>query len=65
MPKKLKKNKKEIVNDGIFLKFWILSISILFEKKKTILLQNFLINSWIHTIKQYKNIKNFLKTIDK
>ena len=31
---KMKKNKKEIVNDGILLKFWISNISI-FLKKKT------------------------------
>jgi len=32
--KNAKKNKKEIVNDGILLKFWISNISIFFGKKK-------------------------------
>jgi len=30
---KMLKNKIEIVNNGIFLKFWISNISIFFEKK--------------------------------
>jgi len=57
------KNKNELVNDGIFLKFWISNISIFFEKK-TIVLQNFLIKSRIHTIKEHKILKLF-KTIDR
>jgi len=32
MPKMLK-NEKEIVNDGILLKFWISNISMFYEKK--------------------------------
>jgi len=36
MPKMLK-NKTEIVNDGIFLKFWISNISTFFEKKNIVL----------------------------
>jgi len=51
------KNKKEIVNDGIWLKLCISNISTFFERK-TIVLQNFLIKSRIHTIKQTKNVKN-------
>jgi len=35
------KNKKEIVNDENLLKFLISNISIFFEEKKTIVLQNF------------------------
>jgi len=58
------KNKKETVNDGILLKFWISNISIFFEKKP-IVLQNFLIKFRIHSIKQHKKVKNFLKTIDR
>jgi len=38
MSKNAKKNKKEIVNDGILVKFWISNISYL--KKKTIVLHN-------------------------
>jgi len=34
MPKMIK-NKKEIVNDGIFLKLWISYISIFLENKKS------------------------------
>jgi len=55
-----KKIKKEMVNDEIYEEFWISNISIFF-KKKTIVLQNFLIKSGIYTIKQHKNFKNFLK----
>jgi len=40
-------------------------ISQSFFTKKTIVLQNFLIKSWIHTIKQHKNFTIFLKTIDR
>jgi len=61
MPKMLKKNKKEIINDDILLKFWISSISILFEKKKTILLHKFLIKSRIHTINNTKILRIFWK----
>jgi len=57
------KNKKEIVNDEILLKFWISNISIFL--KKTIVLQNLLIKSQIHSIKQHKKVKNFSKTIDR
>ena len=49
-----------MVNDEIYEEFWISNISIFF-KKKTIVLQNFLIKSGIYTIKQHKNFKNFLK----
>ena len=59
MPKMLK-NKKEIVNNGILLKFSISIISI-FLKKKTIALQNFLVNPRIHTIKQHKNFNFFFE----
>jgi len=62
--KNAKKNKKEIVNDEILLKFWFSNISISFQKK-TMVLQNILINPQIYTIKQHKNFKNFLETIDK
>jgi len=60
---KMIKNKNELVNDGILLKFWISNISIFFEKK-TIVLQNFFIKSRIHTIKEHKILKLF-KTIDR
>jgi len=36
-----------------------------FFKKKTIVLQNFLIKSRIHTIKQHKNFNFFLKITDR
>jgi len=55
---------KKIVKDGILVKFWISNISY-FLKKKTIVLYNSLKKYRIHTIKQHKNFKNFLKTIDK
>ena len=50
------------------MKFWWnfgLQISQIFLKKKTIVLQNSLIKYPIHTIKQHKNFKNFLATIDR
>ena len=42
------------------LKFWISNVSIFFEKK-TIVLQNFLIKSRIHTIKTF--LKNLRKQL--
>jgi len=39
--KAAKKNKKELVNDGILLKFWISNISIFFEKKNHSFLEFF------------------------
>jgi len=52
------KNKNEIVNDGISVKIWISNISN-FLKKETIVLQNSLIKSQIHTRKEHKNFENF------
>jgi len=60
MPKMFK-NKSEVENDGILLKFSISNISIFFLKKTTIVLQNVLIKSHIHPIKQHKKFKFFFK----
>jgi len=52
------KNKKEIVNYGILVKFLISNISNFLEKI-IIILQNSLIKSWIHTIKNTKILRIF------
>jgi len=62
--KNAKKNKKEILKDGVLLKFCISNISIFFEKK-TVVLHKFLIKSRIHTRKQQKKFTIFLKTMDR
>ena len=45
----------------MLLKFWISNISNFFEKKKTVVLHNFLIKSRIHTIKQHKKFTIFFE----
>jgi len=60
----VEKNKREIVNDVILVRFWISKI-LTFFKKKTIVLSNSLIKSRIDRIKQHKKFKNFLRIIDR
>jgi len=62
MPKMLK-NKNEIVNDGILLKFWILNISIFFEKKNHSFAEFF--DKITDPYNKTKQILFFFKTIDR